>query len=331
MKNNTLLTITRNLQFNFIVILLSHAIKSSIGLHLTGIAVPTIADVRDSVSMSCSYNLGSDKLHSVKWYKDDREFFRYAPYQEQQVMMFPAVGVHLTKEPYDPYECGRTKCRITLDNLSVGSTGTYKCEVSGDAPTFPIVFEASNMTVIALPRIDPVISGLGYRYEIGDFVVANCTSDISFPPAILNWYINDIRAPHEWVQVLREQVSVADGFRVYSRSLELRFRLFRKLFDENNSRIKLRCVSNIREVPRAIRESVATIHVPSMDELTNQKLITWSSADQKFTRLSAKKRFFFFELQKSNQDETTKTADEDATLFASLMYLNWISDEKPEQ
>lgn len=63
-------------------------------------------------------------------------------------MIFSAVGVHLTKEPYDPYDCGRTKCRITLDNLSVSSTGTYKCEVSGDAPTFPIVFEASNMTVI---------------------------------------------------------------------------------------------------------------------------------------------------------------------------------------
>lgn len=63
-------------------------------------------------------------------------------------MVFQAGGVHLTKEPYDPYDCGRTKCRITLDNLSVSSTGTYKCEVSGDAPTFPIVFEASNMTVI---------------------------------------------------------------------------------------------------------------------------------------------------------------------------------------
>lgn len=38
-----------------------------------------------------------------------------------------------------------------------------------------------------------MISGLGYRYEIGDFVVANCTSDISFPPAVLNWYINDMK------------------------------------------------------------------------------------------------------------------------------------------
>lgn len=62
--------------FNIFICCFITAIKSSIGLHLTGIAVPTIADVRDSISLSCSYNLGADKLHSVKWYKDDREFFR---------------------------------------------------------------------------------------------------------------------------------------------------------------------------------------------------------------------------------------------------------------
>lgn len=67
---------------------------------------------------------------------------------EEQIMTFPVNGVHLTKEPYDPYDCARTKCRVTLDNLSVRSSGAYKCEVSGDAPAFPLVYEASNMTVI---------------------------------------------------------------------------------------------------------------------------------------------------------------------------------------
>lgn len=80
------------------------------------------------------------------------------------------------------------------------------------------------------------------------------------------------------MQAQREQITEADGFRLYSRSLELRFRLHKNIFGENNSRVKLKCVAHIREVPKAIKESVATIHVPSMDELTNQKLITWRSA-----------------------------------------------------
>lgn len=49
------------------------------------------------------------------------------------------------------------------------------------------------ITFSALPRSDPIISGLGYRYEIGDYVEANCTSDASYPPAVLAWFINDIQ------------------------------------------------------------------------------------------------------------------------------------------
>lgn len=91
------------------------------------------------------------------------------------------------------------------------------------------------------------------------------------------------KVPNEWVQPLREHITEADGFRLYSRSLELRFRLHKTIFGENNSRVKLKCVAHIREVPKAIKESVATIHVPSMDELTNQKLITWRSSTGKST------------------------------------------------
>lgn len=45
-------------------------------LHLTQISVPQIADFRDIVTLSCSYNMGTHTLNSVKWYKNDMEFFR---------------------------------------------------------------------------------------------------------------------------------------------------------------------------------------------------------------------------------------------------------------
>lgn len=45
-------------------------------LHLTSISVPEVVDVRDVVQLSCSYNMGRSKLNSVKWYKDNQEFFR---------------------------------------------------------------------------------------------------------------------------------------------------------------------------------------------------------------------------------------------------------------
>lgn len=43
----------------------------------------------------------------------------------------------------------------------------------------------------ALPQHDPIINGLAPNYAIGDFLMANCTSDRSSIPATLVWYIDE--------------------------------------------------------------------------------------------------------------------------------------------
>lgn len=43
----------------------------------------------------------------------------------------------------------------------------------------------------ALPTHDPIIHGLQPTYGIGDFLIANCTTDRSSPAASLLWYIDD--------------------------------------------------------------------------------------------------------------------------------------------
>lgn len=82
----------------------------------------------------------------------------------------------------------------------------------------------------------------------------------------------------ETLQPQRERIDLSDGFQLYSRSLEIRFRLDRTMFIDNSARIKLKCIAKIKEMPTAIRESVVTIYVPSMDQLSNQKLINWRNA-----------------------------------------------------
>jgi hypothetical protein len=71
-------------------------------------------------------------------------FFRYAPFLPETNLLFPVEGVHVSGEHY----CNEKRCSINLDNLNTDSTGSYRCEVSGDAPEFRIVHETSNMTVI---------------------------------------------------------------------------------------------------------------------------------------------------------------------------------------
>jgi hypothetical protein len=43
-----------------------------------------------------------------------------------------------------------------------------------------------------LPQYDPQIVGVYPNYKLNDFVVVNCTSDMSSPPPNVYWYINDV-------------------------------------------------------------------------------------------------------------------------------------------
>lgn len=50
---------------------------SADALQLTEIHVPEVVDVKETATLSCTYELGKHKLNSVKWYKNGMEFFRY--------------------------------------------------------------------------------------------------------------------------------------------------------------------------------------------------------------------------------------------------------------
>lgn len=43
---------------------------------MTGISVPEMADLREAVTLTCTYEMGGTKLNSVKFYKEGSEFFR---------------------------------------------------------------------------------------------------------------------------------------------------------------------------------------------------------------------------------------------------------------
>ena len=45
------------------------------------------------VRLECSFNLDSEILYSVKWYKDGNEFYRYVPKDKPPVLVFPLPGV----------------------------------------------------------------------------------------------------------------------------------------------------------------------------------------------------------------------------------------------
>lgn len=45
------------------------------------------------VRLECTFDLDSETLYSVKWYKDGNEFYRYVPKDKPPVLVFPLPGV----------------------------------------------------------------------------------------------------------------------------------------------------------------------------------------------------------------------------------------------
>uniref|UniRef100_A0A1B0GM27 CD80-like immunoglobulin C2-set domain-containing protein n=1 Tax=Phlebotomus papatasi TaxID=29031 RepID=A0A1B0GM27_PHLPP len=144
-------------------------------------------------------------------------------------------------------------------------------------------------TLAALPRHDPIITGINQRYEDGDFLLGNCTSDMSSPPAMLSWYINDEKAPPEYLQPLHETTIESDGFQLRFRSLELRFHIDKARHENVRNTMRLKCLARVEQIPTATRESSIAVYIASPDDLTNQKLINYwtnsNSGHRKFTAM----------------------------------------------
>lgn len=57
--------------------------------------VPSPTTQGESVELICSYKLDEDKLYSVKWYKDEVEFYRYVPNDWPPGQFLPLQGVRV--------------------------------------------------------------------------------------------------------------------------------------------------------------------------------------------------------------------------------------------
>lgn len=59
------------------------------------ITVPMAVAAGNSAKMTCTYDLDSDPLYTVKWYKGRQEFFRYVPKELPHTRVFPWPGINV--------------------------------------------------------------------------------------------------------------------------------------------------------------------------------------------------------------------------------------------
>ncbi|XP_034231312.1 uncharacterized protein LOC117639596 [Thrips palmi] len=235
---------------------------SASGLQITELNVPVHVDVRGTATLVCHYNLQNATLNSVKWYKDEREFFRYIPGMSPPTKAFPLQGINLDLSPSKSYDT-----RVTLRPLYYNTSGTFRCEVSADAPKFETVHQESNMTVLGLPQSKPAVSGVEKAYNLGDKIEANCTSDKSWPPATVQWLINN-QMPDRRQSGSYALPDEPNQWGLQASTQWLRLHADRKYFE--NGRIELRCRATMPTVPPVVRETSVAPHLASNEKLAQR-------------------------------------------------------------
>ncbi|XP_050684480.1 uncharacterized protein LOC126979247 [Leptidea sinapis] len=224
---------------------------------ITQLKVPLYADPRRAAELSCHFIMDDYELHSVKLYRDLDEIFRYNPSQKPQIRLYNVTGVMVQGG-----ECESEWCLVRVMPAPVATQAAYTCEISTEGPKFMIARKTKQMTVVALPDRDPVITGAPRILKPGEQALLNCTSDYSLPASVINWYIDDeLQKPEPW---LRTELSEPQpgGLRSSSRVLRL------KMPPETTGTLRVRCEAVLMVEPPVVRDTSAIVTLLSQTQLS---------------------------------------------------------------
>ncbi|XP_072749105.1 uncharacterized protein [Anoplolepis gracilipes] len=168
------------------------------GLRNISIDIPLAVAAGTTVNMSCRYDLQSDTLYTVKWYKG-LEFFRYVPKEMPPIGVFGDLGAKVIINQSDAHQ-------VVLKDVQPNHSGKYRCEVSGDSPSFTTLTVHSFLHVASLPDGDPQLLVEKTRYAVGDTVRGNCTVPSGNPPANVTWTVNGIPVNSSFIMNITNKV-----------------------------------------------------------------------------------------------------------------------------
>lgn len=195
------------------------------------VRIPEYIQKGQTADLTCSFNLGGDKLYSVKWYKGRHEFYRYMPNENPVIKTFPVKGMIINMTD-------STQSRVLLEQVQVRQSGTYLCEVTV-TPSYYALMQYANMTVVDLPEDGPNIDTPRKQYQVGETADLMCTARPSNPPTQLSWYINGEPANDAY---LRRYT----GTKQVPEKLGLSFPVTSNHFVKNN-RVRLKCLASISQ------------------------------------------------------------------------------------
>ncbi|KAL1140625.1 hypothetical protein AAG570_000555, partial [Ranatra chinensis] len=105
------------------------------------VAVPQYKLRGELAVLECHYELEGDTLYSVKWYKENEEFYRFVPKSNPPQQSYKVEGIKVDHQLSDSRQ-------VALRGVNLKSTGVYRCEVSAEAPSFASAQSEGRMEVV---------------------------------------------------------------------------------------------------------------------------------------------------------------------------------------
>ncbi|KAL1497145.1 hypothetical protein ABEB36_008151 [Hypothenemus hampei] len=215
-------------------------IKEMTGLRNVILTIePSIVKHGRSSTLRCQYDLESDTLYSVKWYRGSYEFYRYDPTEVPNIKHFALPGIN-----FDLTSSNSTQ--VVLKDIEFNLAGNFSCEVTTDGLKIDTRIDSKSMAVVQIPEHPPQISVGREALDYGDILRANCSSHPSRPPADLKFILNNITVNQSEPALLRRR-----NTRDWS-DLQLELKL--SFIHFNRGRLILQCVAQIPSIYQEIAE-----------------------------------------------------------------------------
>ncbi|KAK0183200.1 hypothetical protein PV327_001264 [Microctonus hyperodae] len=240
------------------------------GLKNLKINVPSMVRSGDAVSLSCLYDL-EGPLYTIKWYINEKEFYRYVPKADPRQNSYPEYGMKIDMSNSDEHD-------VTLLNVSRELSGIYKCEVSEDMPTYHTAMKEQRMDIADVPEFDPIIEVEKQRIAADEILKANCTSGASYPATNVTWILNGDPLNNATMQFKIRSDNIPRGRMLMTWS-ELELKASSSFF--HDGRLHLRCFAKITSVYAAAVEFEITEDAPLLAPITGDASPHWSKTKLK--------------------------------------------------
>ncbi|XP_042234470.1 uncharacterized protein LOC121874401 [Homarus americanus] len=164
---------------------------------LRGVDVPLYAFAGGQATLSCSYDLSSTRLYSLKWYHNGTEFYRYVPTERDQAINIKPSHKFFVTELFRNDQ----RVSLSLTRLAVAASGQYRCEVIAEHPSFRTEVSAAIMTVLKEPLLAPTLVGAREIYEPTEVIKIGCQPGQAFSrdhKPTLQWFLEGTQVGVDW-------------------------------------------------------------------------------------------------------------------------------------